>query len=67
LFDEDGAGIERWGVGSLRGSIPSNPLYCAVEVFNCVFNVGVILEWNKESKVRGDEVAEIAPVGFAVT
>jgi hypothetical protein len=41
-------------------------LYSVVEVFNCVFNVGVSLEWNMESEVRGDEVAEIVPVGFAV-
>jgi hypothetical protein len=38
-FDEDGTGRERWGVGILRGGIPSSPLYCVVEVFNCFFNL----------------------------
>jgi hypothetical protein len=61
LFDEDRASIGRWW-----GSIPSSPLYYVIEALNCVLNLGVSFEWNVESKVRRDEVAEIVPVGFTV-
>jgi hypothetical protein len=66
FFYEYRASIGRWGVGCLRGSIPSSPLYYVIEVLNCVLNLGVSFEWNMESKVRRDEVAEIVPVGFTV-
>jgi hypothetical protein len=58
LFDEDRASIGGWGVGST--------LYYVIEVLNCVLNLGVSFEWNMESKVCRDEVAEIVPVGFTV-
>jgi hypothetical protein len=66
LFDKDRASVGRWDAGSLRGNIPSSSLYYVIEVFNCVLNLGVSFEWNMESEVRRDEVAEIVPVGFTV-
>jgi hypothetical protein len=66
LFNEDWAVIGRWGVGILRSSSPSGPLYYVSGILNRVFNLGFCFEWHMESEVRSDELAKIVPVGFTI-
>jgi hypothetical protein len=66
LFDEDWAVIGLWGVGILRGSSPSGPLYYVSEVLNRIFNLGFCFEWHMESDAGRDEVAKIVPVGLSI-
>jgi hypothetical protein len=66
LFDEDWAVIGRWGVGILRNSSPSGPLYDVSEVLNRVFNLGVCFEWHMESGVRREVAAKIVPVALSI-
>jgi hypothetical protein len=66
LFNEYGAVRGRWGVGVLRGSSPTGPLYDVSEVLNRIFNLGVCFEWHVESEIHREEAAKIVPVGLSI-